>query len=69
MKITVRKIIYGVVFIILVITIGEIARYGLDSGERLPLLADALVFATAFTITEILDKFLIKSQLWSRNEK
>ena len=66
MKITVRKIIYGVVFIILVVILGEIVRAGMGIYGRLPLLVDALVFGVAFVITEILDKYLIKSQLWKK---
>lgn len=71
MKITVRKLLYVVVFMLLVIAFGEITRILLNIEDRLPLVIDAIVFVVAFICAEILDNAWIKSQIWGTkdNEK
>jgi len=65
-----RKIIYFITFVAWVLILSAVVRYFFNFDERLPLLVDAGVFAVAMILTEVLDKSLIKSGMWSgSNEK
>jgi len=68
-KITVRKVVYFVVLIALMVILSETAKLILSTDQRLPIWLDAIVFVIAMFATEVLDKKWIKSQLWGETDE